>query len=130
MSIAPGPRSLTRESLRVVLLDTKLHLMKVHEVSLGSLNESIWPAQTDPGPWLNRTMRASLGLPQPERDIGLAAHDFEQGFSHPKTYITWSKRLGNAPAQPSRWLLRLDAVLQVAQVKPSKHSSLPYKIKP
>ncbi len=34
-------RTLTRESLRVVLLDTRLQLMKVHEVSLGSLSESV-----------------------------------------------------------------------------------------
>ena len=34
-------RALTRESLRVILLDTKYHLKGVHEVSLGSLNESI-----------------------------------------------------------------------------------------
>ncbi len=34
-------RALAKESLRVVLLDTKMHLIKVHEVSLGSLNESV-----------------------------------------------------------------------------------------
>lgn len=34
-------RTLARESLRVVLLDTKLRLICVEEVSLGSLNESI-----------------------------------------------------------------------------------------
>jgi DNA repair protein RadC len=34
-------RTLHRESLRVVLLDTKLHLLRFEEVSLGSLNESI-----------------------------------------------------------------------------------------
>ncbi|HEX8297241.1 MAG TPA: DNA repair protein RadC [Chthoniobacteraceae bacterium] len=34
-------RALHRESLRVVLLDTKLKLMRVEEVSLGSLNESV-----------------------------------------------------------------------------------------
>ncbi len=34
-------RALSRESLRVVLLDTKYHLIHLHEVSLGSLNESI-----------------------------------------------------------------------------------------
>ena len=33
-------RALHRESLRVVLLDTKLHLLRVEEISLGSLNES------------------------------------------------------------------------------------------
>lgn len=31
---------LTRESLRAILLDTKLRLMRVEEISLGSLNES------------------------------------------------------------------------------------------
>jgi DNA repair protein RadC len=34
-------RALAKESLRVVLLDTKLNLLTVREVSLGSLNESI-----------------------------------------------------------------------------------------
>jgi DNA repair protein RadC len=34
-------RALHRESLRVVLLDTKLHLLRVEEISLGSVNESI-----------------------------------------------------------------------------------------
>lgn len=34
-------RALSKESLRVVLLDTKLHLITVEQVSLGSLNESI-----------------------------------------------------------------------------------------
>lgn len=34
-------RALHRESLRVVLLDTKLHLLRVEEVALGSVNESI-----------------------------------------------------------------------------------------
>jgi DNA repair protein RadC len=39
--LGPEMRALTRESLRVVLLDTKYHLKGLHEVSLGSLNESI-----------------------------------------------------------------------------------------
>ncbi len=34
-------RALSRESLRVVLLDTKFHLMRVEEISQGSLNESL-----------------------------------------------------------------------------------------
>ena len=33
-------RTLERESLRVILLDTKLHFMRVEEISLGSLNET------------------------------------------------------------------------------------------
>jgi DNA repair protein RadC len=34
-------RALNRESLRIVLLDTRYHLLRIEEISLGSLNESI-----------------------------------------------------------------------------------------
>lgn len=34
-------RALTKESLRVVLLDTRYHLMRVEEISRGTVNESI-----------------------------------------------------------------------------------------
>ncbi len=39
--LAAEMRMLHKESLRVVLLDTRYHLMRVEEVSLGSVNESI-----------------------------------------------------------------------------------------
>ena len=39
--LAPEMRALHKESLRVILLDTRYHLLRIHEVSLGSVNESI-----------------------------------------------------------------------------------------
>src|SRR2546423_1646221 len=39
--LGPEMRALRQESLRVVLLDTRYHLIRVQEVSLGSTNESI-----------------------------------------------------------------------------------------
>lgn len=39
--LGPEMRALNKESLRVILLDTKYHLMRIEEISLGSLNESI-----------------------------------------------------------------------------------------
>ena len=39
--LAPEMRALHKESLRVILLDTRYHLLRVEEVSLGSVNESI-----------------------------------------------------------------------------------------
>ncbi|MDQ6807914.1 MAG: DNA repair protein RadC [Verrucomicrobiota bacterium] len=39
--LAAEMRALHKESLRVVLLDTRYHLLRVEEVSLGSVNESI-----------------------------------------------------------------------------------------
>lgn len=39
--LGPEMRALNRESLRVVLLDTKHRLLRVEEISLGTLNESV-----------------------------------------------------------------------------------------
>ncbi len=39
--LAPEMRALHKESLRVILLDTRYHLLRIQEVSLGSVNESI-----------------------------------------------------------------------------------------
>lgn len=39
--LAPEMRVLHKESLRVLLLDTRYHLVRIQEVSLGSVNESI-----------------------------------------------------------------------------------------
>src|SRR5437764_12518124 len=39
--VGPELRRLRKESLRVILLDTRYHLIRVEEVSMGSVNESI-----------------------------------------------------------------------------------------
>ena len=39
--VAAEMRALHKESLRVILLDTRYHLLRMEEVSLGSVNESI-----------------------------------------------------------------------------------------
>ena len=83
-------------------------------VILGGLNEGSWPAQTDPGPWLNRPMRTLFGLQLPERDIGVSAHDFTQNLGVSTVYLSHSMRLAGTPQIPSRWLLRLQTIIQVA----------------
>jgi ATP-dependent helicase/nuclease subunit B len=91
-------------------------LLPIDVVILGGLNEGKWPAQPDTGPWLNRKMRKIFGLQQPEREIGVSAHDFAQGLGYDTVYLTWSKRIDGAPQIPSRWILRLQAVLHAAGV--------------
>ena len=97
-------------------------MMPADILIMGGLNETKWPAQPDPGPWVNRPMRDIIGLQQPEREIGVSAHDFTQGFGYEKLYITFSKRVEGAPVVPSRWILRLHAILQIAdlEIKPDK----------
>jgi ATP-dependent helicase/nuclease subunit B len=80
-------------------------------VILGGLNEGTWPAQVDPGPWLSRPMQADFGLSLPERRIGLSAHDFAQAFAAPRVVLTRAGRVEGTPTVPSRWLLRIDALL-------------------
>ena len=79
---------------------------------LGGLNEGSWPPEPTADPWMSRPMRARFGLAPPERRIGLAAHDFAQGICAPRVVLTRSTRSGGAPTVPSRWLLRLDALLR------------------
>ena len=57
-------------------------------------------------------MMAQFGLPAPERRIGLAAHDFTQAFAGRQVVLTRSERVDGTPTVPSRWLLRLDNLLQ------------------
>ncbi|MBI5164277.1 MAG: double-strand break repair protein AddB [Magnetospirillum sp.] len=80
-------------------------------VVLGGLNEGTWPAEPAADPWMSRPMRAAFGLPPFERRIGLAAHDFVQGFGAPRVVLSRAQRVEGTPTVPSRWLLRLDAVL-------------------
>ena len=87
-------------------------------VILGGLNEGTWPAEAEPGPWLSRPMRAAFGLPAPERRIGLAAHDFAQAFCAPQVVLTRATRVEGTPSVPSRWLLRLEAVLASLETRP------------
>jgi ATP-dependent helicase/nuclease subunit B len=79
---------------------------------LGGLNEGVWPPEPGADPWMSRPMRQAFGLAPPERRIGLAAHDFAQGICAPKVALTRAERSGGAPTVPSRWLLRLDALLR------------------
>lgn len=78
---------------------------------LGGLNEGIWPPAPPVDPWLNRPMRAALGLTSPERRIGLSAHDFMQAASAPRVILTRPLRSGGAPTVEARWLTRLRTLL-------------------
>lgn len=78
---------------------------------LGGLNDGSWPAEADVDAWLSRPMRAQLGLPAPERRIGLAAHDFVQAAAAADVVLTRADKQQGTPTVPSRWLLRLEQVL-------------------
>ena len=122
-TLRPPQQQETRLQLYGLL---EARLMTADLVILAGLNETSWPATAQSGPWLNRPMRKSFGLQQPEREIGLTAHDFAQNFNHPQVLVSWSKRASDQPLLPSRWILRLRAVLEVLGVPRENHLHTDY----
>ncbi|WP_127145057.1 double-strand break repair protein AddB [Pelagibacterium montanilacus] len=78
---------------------------------LAGLVEGAWPEAADPGPWLSRGMRMAAGLEPPERQHGLAAHDFLMAAGQGEVILSYAERAGTGPAVPSRLLQRLEAFL-------------------
>jgi ATP-dependent helicase/nuclease subunit B len=81
---------------------------------LAGLEEGVWPQPAPADPFLSRPMRAQLGLPPPERRLGLAAHDFAQSASAPQVVLIAAERREGAPAVASRWLWRLETLVKGA----------------
>lgn len=87
-------------------------LLCADRLVLGGLAESVWPPQVDPGPWLSRPMRKTVGLRSPEEAVGQAAHDFvAAACSARDVVLSCPTRRDGAPAVPARWLVRLDMYL-------------------
>jgi ATP-dependent helicase/nuclease subunit B len=87
-------------------------LQSVDTAVLAGLNEGVWPAQADPGPWMSRPMRHAAGLASPEQLIGMAAQDFfALAASCTNVVLAAPLRRERAPAVPARWLTRLEALL-------------------
>jgi ATP-dependent helicase/nuclease subunit B len=86
-------------------------------VILGGLNEGIWPARAEVDPWANRPMRKAMGLSQPERRIGLSAHDFQELAAARNVLLTYAQKVDGSPALPSRWVMRLENFLKGQKAK-------------
>ncbi len=91
-----------------ILSPMEARMQSFDRVILGGLNEGSWPSQPQSDPWFNRPMRAALGLPAPERRLGLAAHDFFMLACGGQVILTRAAKEEGVPAQPSRWLTRLE----------------------
>lgn len=78
---------------------------------IGGVNEGVWPGEPAADPWMNNDMRLAFGLPSLDRRIGQAAHDFMLAISAPNVLLTRSDKTDGTPTIPSRWWLRLEALL-------------------
>ncbi len=87
-------------------------MQRADRVVLGGLNERTWPPEAQPSPWMSRPMMQQFGLAQPERRIGLAAHDFVQAMGAAEVFITRAVRAEGSSTVAARWLRRLDTQLK------------------
>ncbi|MBX7146620.1 MAG: double-strand break repair protein AddB [Alphaproteobacteria bacterium] len=95
-----------------ILSPFEARLYQADLMILGGLNEGVWPSEPEFDPWLNRNMRTILGLPLPERYIGLSAHDFFQLACAPSVVMTRSLKKDAVVTTPSRWVKRLQIFLK------------------
>jgi len=89
-------------------------LLRADRIILAGLEEGVWPQGAPIDPFLSRPMRAALGLPAPERRIGLSAHDFAQAACAPEVVLIKTLRRGGSPTVASRWLWRLEVLAKGA----------------
>jgi ATP-dependent helicase/nuclease subunit B len=93
---------------------------------LGSLNEGVWPKASEPSAWINRPMGTKLGLPSPEEEIGRAAHDFVSLLGAETVYLTRAEKINGVPTVPSRWLMRIEALLKGLNLRTALDAEKPW----
>lgn len=101
----------------MILGQLEARLVEADVMILSGLNEKTWPPDPGIDPWMSRPMRKRFGLPPLERAIGLSAHDFIQSLCAKRVILTRSARVDGTPTVPSRWLQRMDTVLQSCGVE-------------
>jgi ATP-dependent helicase/nuclease subunit B len=84
-------------------------LLSFDRVILAGLDETVWPPAVETDAFLNRPMRAALGLSAPERRIGQTAHDFVAALGAREAILSRAKKRGGQPTVASRLLQRMAA---------------------
>ncbi|MBV8795590.1 MAG: double-strand break repair protein AddB, partial [Hyphomicrobiales bacterium] len=84
-------------------------LLSFDRVLLAGLDETVWPPSVETDAYLNRPMRAALGLSAPERRVGQTAHDFVSALGARETILSRAKKRGGQPTVASRFLQRMAA---------------------
>lgn len=109
-----------------ILGPLEARLQRFDLVVLGGLNEATWPAAAATDAWLSRPMRKTLGLEQPERRIGLAAHDFATLAAAPRVILTRALKTEGSPSVASRWLQRMTQLCKGLGLEHKLESATPY----
>jgi ATP-dependent helicase/nuclease subunit B len=105
-------------TIGATLVHPRLHILGLLEARLvqadvmllAGLDETFWPPQAKTDAFLNRPMRAALGLTPPERRLGQTAHDLLMALGHERVILSRAKKRDGAPTVASRFVQRMAAL--------------------
>lgn len=80
-------------------------------VICAGLSEGVWPPAPSPEPLLPPALLRRLGVASGDFRVGLAAHDLAGALGAPEVVLSWARRDAAGPAIPSRFVLRVQAML-------------------
>jgi ATP-dependent helicase/nuclease subunit B len=105
----PAPDAARPQSRLQILGLLEARLLAFDLTLLAGLDETVWPPSAETDAFLNRPMRAELGLSPPERRIGQTAHDLTAGLGAPQAILSRARKRGGAPTVASRFIQRIAA---------------------
>ncbi len=94
-------------------------------VICGGLNEGTWPQPSAADALLAPAILRALGVPGAEFRIGLAAHDLAGCMGAPEVVLSRAVRDAEGPTLPSRFLLRVEALLGDDLDKEHREAAIP-----
>jgi ATP-dependent helicase/nuclease subunit B len=94
-------------------------------VICAGLNEGSWPQPPGADALLAPPILRALGVPGAEFRIGLAAHDLAGAMGAPQVVLSRSLRDAEGPTLPSRFLLRVEALLGDDLAKEHRETAIP-----
>ena len=94
-------------------------------VICGGLNEGTWPGVPSPDPLLAPAILRILGVPASDFRIGLSAHDLAGALGAPEVVVSRALRDADGPTIPSRFLLRIEALLGEDGIATHRETEVP-----
>ncbi len=99
-----------------ILSTVEARLMNYDLVIISGLNEGDFPDNNSKNAWLGRRICLDLGFSDSNKKIGISAYDFNNYLGNKEIIITRSFNKNNSPTIKSRFLLKLEAVLQATNL--------------
>ncbi len=86
-------------------------------VVIANLNDGSIPESVKIDPWMNNTMRETLGIPPKEQELGQSCYEFIQLLMQKNVLLTRSTKIDDVGTIKSRFLQRIEAFLDCSGIK-------------